>query len=233
MAQAACRFEKVSKSYRTGFFSRALPVLTEVSFEVQRGETFAYLGHNGAGKTTTIKVLLGLIRLTAGTVEVLGHAPGAPAALARIGYVPENPMFYDHLSGRELLQMVADLHRLPRSEGRRRIDELLELVDMQDRADRRMKGYSKGMRQRIGLAQALINDPELVVLDEPMGGSIRWAGPRSAASSSSCAPWGRRCSSAATSWPTSRPWPTAPPSSAADGCAGWWMWPISMPRPAP
>lgn len=166
----ACRFHQVHKAYRSGFLFRKLPVLRGVSFEISRGETFAYLGHNGAGKTTTIKALLGLIGVDSGEVELLGHAPGHKAGLSRLGYLPENPYFYDHLSGRELLQLVADLHGLARREARSRIGEALELVGMADRADRRMRGYSKGMLQRVGLAQALLNDPELVILDEPMSG---------------------------------------------------------------
>ena len=137
---------------------------------MRRGETFAFLGHNGAGKTTTIKALLGLTRVDSGEIELLGRAPGDRGALSRIGYVPENPYFYEHLSGRELLGLMADLHGLDRRLARRRVGEILELVGMESDAGQRMRGYSKGMRQRIGLGQALINDPELVVLDEPMGG---------------------------------------------------------------
>ncbi len=167
---AVLRFEGVRKSYRTEFTRRRREILHGIDFEVASGETFAYLGHNGAGKTTSIKALLGLIAVDAGTIEVFGRPPGHRAALARIGYVPENPYFYDHLSGREFLELVADLHRLGRREARRRIGEILELVDMADRADRRMRTYSKGMLQRIAVGQALVNDPELLVLDEPMGG---------------------------------------------------------------
>lgn len=164
------RFQDVGKSFRTDFTRRRREILHSLTFEVQRGETFAYLGHNGAGKTTSIKALLGLIRIDQGEIEVLGCAPGAKTALGRMGYVPENPYFYDHLSGREFLQLVADLHRLPRRIADTRIGEILELVDMVDRADRRMRDFSKGMLQRIALGQALVNDPELLVLDEPMGG---------------------------------------------------------------
>ena len=164
------RFHEVSKSFSSDFLRRRRQVLHGISFEVEEGETFAYLGHNGAGKTTSIKALLGLIRVDAGEIRLFGHAPGDKRALAGLGYVPEKPYFYDHLTGREFLQLVADLHAVDRRVARRRIGEVLDLVSMEDKADQRMRGYSKGMLQRIGLGQALINDPRLLVLDEPMGG---------------------------------------------------------------
>jgi ABC-2 type transport system ATP-binding protein len=170
MAEIIIRLDQVDKSFSSDFLRRRQPVLRELSFTVHRGETFAFLGHNGAGKTTTIKALLGLIRVDAGRLEVLGRKPGDRGALSRIGYLPENPYFYDHLTGRELLGLMADLHGLDRRNARRRVGEILELVGMETRSDRRMRTYSKGMLQRIGLGQALINDPDLVILDEPMGG---------------------------------------------------------------
>lgn len=166
---SVCRFQQVSKCFRTGMLLRRIPVLDDISFSVEPGETFAYLGHNGAGKTTTIKALLGLIRVE-GTVEIHGQAPGSVAARARTGYLPENPYFYDHLTGREFLELAAQLHGLPRADSARRVDEVLDLVGMRDRQERRLRTCSKGMLQRIGLAQALIGDPDLVILDEPMGG---------------------------------------------------------------
>lgn len=164
------RLENVSKSYRSDFLRKKKPVLRGVDLQLASGETLAYLGHNGAGKTTTIKALLGLIRVDEGKAEVFSHRAGDPKALARLGYLPENPYFYDHLSGREFLQLVADLHRMPRRDGRRRVEEVFELVGMTANAHRRLRTYSKGMLQRMGLAQALVNDPELLILDEPMGG---------------------------------------------------------------
>ncbi len=164
------RFRAVSKCFHSDFLRRRREVLRSIDFDVERGETFAYLGHNGAGKTTSIKALLGLIRVDGGSIEVFDSAPGDKGALARTGYLPENPYFYEHLSGREFLRLVADLHGLDRRLGRSRVSEVLELVSMSAKADQRMRGYSKGMRQRIGLAQALMNDPEFLVLDEPMGG---------------------------------------------------------------
>lgn len=165
-----CSFEGVHKSYRTDFLRRRKDVLMGVEFELEAGETFAYLGHNGVGKTTTIKALLGLIKPEQGRISVFGSSPGRPEALSRLGYLPESPYFYDHLSAREFLSLVAQLHGIGRVESRRRIGEVLELVDMETSADQRMRSYSKGMLQRTGLAQALVNDPELLILDEPMGG---------------------------------------------------------------
>jgi ABC-2 type transport system ATP-binding protein len=170
MAEQIIRLDEVRKTFSSDFLRRRRPVLQGISLEVHRGETFAFLGHNGAGKTTTIKSLLGLIRIDSGAIQIFGREPGDRSVLARIGYLPENPYFYDHLSGRELLGLMAELHGLSRTVARRRVGEILELVGMEEKADQRMRGYSKGMLQRIGLGQALINDPDLVVLDEPMGG---------------------------------------------------------------
>jgi len=162
--------QDVHKSYRSEFLRKRKPVLRGIDLRLRRGETLAYLGHNGAGKTTTIKALLGLIRVDAGRIEVFGRSAGDPKGLARLGYLPENPWFYDHLSGREFLYLVADLHSMSRPVSRRRVEEVLEMVGMRENAGRRLRTYSKGMLQRMGLAQALVNDPELLILDEPMGG---------------------------------------------------------------
>lgn len=165
-----CAFVRVDKSYRSDFLFRRTPVLQDITFSVEEGETLAYLGHNGAGKTTSIKALLGLIRIERGRITVFGQPAGRRDVLARVGYLPENPYFYDHLTGRELLQLVSDLHGLPRSKARSRQEKVLEMVSMAEKADLRLRTYSKGMLQRIGLAQAIVADPELLILDEPMGG---------------------------------------------------------------
>ncbi len=165
-----CRLHGVRKSFRSDFLRRRRPVLRGIDLELEPGETLAYLGHNGAGKTTTVKAMLGLIKPDAGEVSVFGYPAGDPRGLAQVGYLPENPYFYDHLSGREFLTLIADLHGLPARVARRRIDEVLAVVGMQDRASRRMRNCSRGMLQRLGLAQALINRPELLILDEPLGG---------------------------------------------------------------
>jgi ABC-2 type transport system ATP-binding protein len=164
------RFTNVDKSYRSGFALRKKPVLHDISFELAPGEVFAYLGHNGAGKSTSVKAMLGLIGIDAGQIEVFGRRPGSRQALGRLGYLPENPYFYDHLTGEEFLQLVAQLCDLERGSRRARIAATLERVGMAANAKERLRSYSKGMLQRIGLAQAILNDPELLILDEPMGG---------------------------------------------------------------
>lgn len=142
------------------------------SLRVYQGETFGLLGPNGAGKTTLLKLLLGIIRPTAGQGLLLGQPLSHRAVKQRIGYLPENPYFYDYLTGWEFLQMTAGLFQIPSTVQRQRIPQLLELVGLsrQDALRKQMRRYSKGMLQRVGMAQALINDPELVFLDEPMSG---------------------------------------------------------------
>ncbi|MBK8480578.1 MAG: ABC transporter ATP-binding protein [Proteobacteria bacterium] len=166
----ALRTHKLAKTYALGFFRKKVQAIRDVSLRVERGEIFGLLGPNGAGKTTTLKVLMGLVRPTAGVAELLGRPAGDPAAKSRLGYLPESPYFYDYLSGRELLVFVAELFGLPRRESRRRADALLEQVGLTQAARLPLRRYSKGMLQRVGLAQALINDPDLVVLDEPLSG---------------------------------------------------------------
>ncbi|NJP08946.1 MAG: ABC transporter ATP-binding protein [Leptolyngbyaceae cyanobacterium RU_5_1] len=161
------------KIYRTGFWlHQKITSLNTCTLKVFAGETFGLLGPNGAGKTTLLKTLLGITRPSGGRGLVLGQPIGDRAVKQRIGYLPENPYFYDYLTGWEILQFTAGLFGIPRSVQRKRIPELLDLVGLLQAAVRRkqLRHYSKGMLQRIGLAQALINDPELVFLDEPMSG---------------------------------------------------------------
>ncbi len=158
------------KTFVRGFLRRRVEALRGVSLAVERGEIFGLLGPNGAGKTTTIKILMGLLFPTHGRAELLGAPAGDRAAKARVGYLPENPYFYDYLTPRELLDMVGRLHGLPGGARRRRTGELLERVGLDQAADRPLRSFSKGMLQRAGLAQALIGGPELVVLDEPTSG---------------------------------------------------------------
>lgn len=141
-----------------------------LSFQVDQGGVCGFLGPNGAGKTTTLKILMDLIRADAGTAEIFGRSPGDPGVKARLGYLPETPYFYDHLTGRELLRYYGQLRGMSDSLIVARTAELLSEVGMSHAAERRLRTYSKGMLQRIGMAQALIGDPELVVLDEPMTG---------------------------------------------------------------
>jgi ABC-2 type transport system ATP-binding protein len=154
------------------FWGRAkVHALVGLDLALERGETFGLLGPNGSGKSTTIKLLLGLIFPTAGRAEVLGLAPGTPAVNQRIGYLPEESYLHRFLTGEETLDFYGRLFGLSRAERRRRTDELLTLVGLDRRArSRQLKEYSKGMSRRIGLAQALLNDPELLLLDEPTSG---------------------------------------------------------------
>ena len=144
--------------------------VAELSLEVRPGEVFGFLGPNGAGKTTSLKMLLGLIRPTAGAARVLGAPLGDRRARERIGFLPEHFRFQDWLTGRELLEFHGRLFGLPGARRRAQIDELLARVDLLDAAHRRLRDYSKGMLQRIGLAQALLGEPALVFLDEPTSG---------------------------------------------------------------
>ena len=141
-----------------------------LTLSVPKGEVFGFLGPNGAGKTTTVKMLLGLVRPTAGTVRVLGRQPGDPTVMGRIGFLPEHFRFHPWLTAAGFLDLHGRLYGLSAGERRERIPRLLARVGLADRANSRLADFSKGMAQRIGLAQALLNDPELVFLDEPTSG---------------------------------------------------------------
>ncbi|PSB28054.1 ABC transporter ATP-binding protein [Stenomitos frigidus] len=164
---------ELRKTYRAGFWlNQKVVSLKGCTLKVLQGETFGLLGPNGAGKTTLLKTLLGIVRPSAGRGLLLGAPLGDRAVKQRIGYLPENPYFYDYLTGWEILEFTAGLFQIPRSVQRQRIPQLLDLVGLAQSAARKkqLRQYSKGMLQRVGLAQALINDPELVFLDEPMSG---------------------------------------------------------------
>src|SRR6185369_2454541 len=163
---------QLTKDYETGFLrKKRVRALDHLSLEVRRGEIFGFLGPNGAGKTTTLKLLMRLIYPTSGGARILGRAIDDVETHSRIGYLPENPYFYDYLTGRELLDYTAALFGMPRDVIATRGQELLALVGLDSaRANRQLRKYSKGMLQRIGIAQALVNDPEVVFLDEPMSG---------------------------------------------------------------
>ena len=141
-----------------------------LTLEVHRGEVFGFLGPNGGGKTTSVKMLLGLVAPTGGTARVLGAPLGNVAARAKLGFLPEHFRYHEWLTGREMLRFHGRLFQMPTRSLRARIDELLTRVDLLDAADRKIREYSKGMMQRIGLAQALLNKPDLVFLDEPTSG---------------------------------------------------------------
>ncbi len=144
----------------------SIVAVDHLDLKVRRGEVYGFLGPNGAGKTTTLRMLLGLIRPTAGSATVAGHPPGEPRGLARLGAIVESPAFYPYLSGRENLRVIADYCGAPDQ----RIDEVLETVELAPRARSRYSTYSLGMKQRLGVAAALLKDPELLVLDEPTNG---------------------------------------------------------------
>jgi ABC-2 type transport system ATP-binding protein len=151
--------------------TRTIRVLDHLSLAVRRGEIFGFLGPNGAGKTTTLKLLMGLVFPSGGSARILGQPIDDVETRARVGYLPENPYFYDHLSGRELLLYTAALFGIRGEMARQKANLLLTLVGLDDEsADRQLRKYSKGMLQRIGIAQALVNDPEVLFLDEPMSG---------------------------------------------------------------
>jgi ABC-type multidrug transport system ATPase subunit len=147
-------------------YGSAVLAVDSVDMRVRRGEVYGFLGPNGAGKTTTLRMLVGLIRPTSGSATVAGHGPGDPAGLKRIGSLIESPGFYPYLSGRENLRVVADLA----SVDQKRVNEVLDLVELSTRAHRKFGTYSTGMKQRLGVAAALLKDPELLILDEPTNG---------------------------------------------------------------
>ncbi len=161
----------LSKVYRPMFARVGKTALDDLSIDVRRGEIFGLVGPNGSGKTTTLKLLLGLIKPTAGSVEIFGQGPRDVAVKQRIGFLPDGPYFYDHLNSFEVLDFYGKLFGYSKEERARRTPELLDMVGLNP-ADRSrvIRTYSKGMVQRVGLAQALINDPELLFLDEPTTG---------------------------------------------------------------
>ncbi len=161
----------VSKTYRSGLFGRkSFQALKGVSLHVPRGTIYGLLGPNGAGKTTLIKILLGIVRKTGGNATVLGHAAGSRAARREVGYLPENHRIPRHLTANTALEYYGALSGLSISEIRQQRPSLLESVGLRGRENDRVSGYSKGMLQRLGLAQAMIHKPQLIVLDEPTDG---------------------------------------------------------------
>ena len=164
------RVEGVVKDFRPGFGLRRKRVLHGVDFSVLDGEIFGFVGPNGAGKTTTLKILMGLIRATEGRASILGHDVSEAEFRHAIGFLPENPYFYPYLTAREILDFYARLSGVPASERAVRVERLLGLVNLGHARDTRLRAFSKGMLQRVGIAQALIHDPRVVFLDEPMSG---------------------------------------------------------------
>ena len=167
----AIRTEGLTKHYSVGFWRpRPYVALDGLSLEVAPAEIFGFLGPNGAGKTTTLKLLMQLVYPTSGAAWILGKPVGDLDVKRRIGYLPENPYFYDYLTAEELLRFYAKIFRIPKGQIEDRIDEVLKLVELHEARKRPIRTYSKGMQQRVGLAQALINNPDLLILDEPTSG---------------------------------------------------------------
>lgn len=158
------------KTYRLAM-GKEIQAVSNLTFDIQRGETFAIVGPNGSGKTTTMKMLLGMLFPTSGSINIFGGEPGEAEAQKRVGYLPEAPYFYEFLNGRELLDYYGKLCEIPDDVRKTRIEALLKMVDLFDRgADMPIRVYSRGMRQRIGIAQCMINEPDLLILDEPTNG---------------------------------------------------------------
>jgi ABC-2 type transport system ATP-binding protein len=166
----ALEIKGLKKTFRSNFLFRKYEILKGIDLDVEKGEIYGFLGPNGAGKTTTIKSIMGLLRPDAGEILIDGQPAWTAPARARIGFLPENPYFYDYLTARELLGFSAALFNLPAALARDRIDALIHRVGLSGREDLKLRKFSKGMIQRLGLAQALINDPELLILDEPFSG---------------------------------------------------------------
>jgi ABC-2 type transport system ATP-binding protein len=164
------RTEGLTKTFEVGFRRRRVDAVRDLSLTVDEGEIFGFVGPNGAGKTTTIKMLMGLIHPTAGRAFIFDAPIPTQAAKARIGYLPEHPAYYEFLTGREALRLFAELAGVPGAKREDRCAELLALVGLSGAEDRQIRKYSKGMQQRLGIAQALVADPAFVVLDEPMSG---------------------------------------------------------------
>jgi ABC-2 type transport system ATP-binding protein len=158
------------KTFRIGFFRKKVVAVRDSTFSVRRGEVFGLVGHNGAGKTTTIKMLMGLIAPDGGEAHIFGESIRTTAARRRVGFLPETPNFYDYLKPAEILDYYGRLYGMDARSRAKRIPLLLDRVGLSHAVDKRLRKFSKGMLQRIGLAQALLPDPDLVLLDEPQSG---------------------------------------------------------------
>ncbi len=166
----AIKINGLTKVYKSRLAKSQVVAVDNLHLDVQQGEIFGFLGPNGAGKTTTIKMLLGLLFPTSGSASILGKPIGDIDAKKEISYLPESPYFYEFMSGREVLNFYAKLFRMDDETRNRRVEELLERVGMSHAASKPLREYSKGMLQRIGVAQALLNDPKILILDEPTSG---------------------------------------------------------------
>lgn len=166
----ALKIIDLKKSFKSNFLLKTFRVLKNINLTVDTGEIYGFLGPNGAGKTTTIKCILSLISPDAGDIFINGKYFLEPEAKTNIGFLPENPYFYEYLTAKELLRFSARLFSISRKKSKEKIKELLKLVGLEGKGDTKLKKFSKGMIQRIGLAQSMISDPDLLILDEPFSG---------------------------------------------------------------
>ena len=169
-ASTVLKADQLAKTFRRPFSRRKVDAVREVSFEVESGETFGFLGPNGAGKTTTIKMLTGLIAPSSGTASILGDRVPSPNAMRKVGFLPENPYVYPYLTPREFVSMCGRLSGVSAKTLFDRVQAVLKKVGMAHAIDRPVRALSKGMLQRVGLASALVHEPDLLILDEPMSG---------------------------------------------------------------
>jgi len=170
MSEVVVTVDKLQKTFRKPFSGRKVEAVRGVSFEVERGEVFGFVGPNGAGKTTCIKMLTGLIFPTGGSAKIFGETIPSPRAMARAGFLPENPYVYPYLTPREFVTLCGRLSGMTRAELDARVEKTIARVGMSEAIDRPVRALSKGMGQRVGLAAALVHDPDLLILDEPMSG---------------------------------------------------------------
>ncbi len=168
--QSVMEIEGLSKTFRTGFWGRKVRAVRGLEMQIYDNEIFGFLGPNGAGKTTTIKMMMGLIYPSGGQIKIFGRPHHEIKIKNRMGFLPENPYFYDYLTAREFLSFYGQLVKLSKKQRLQKSAQLLEIVGLKESADMQLRKYSKGMLQRLGLAQALLNEPELLILDEPMSG---------------------------------------------------------------
>lgn len=162
--------DQVSKVFDLGLGKDKVKAVSDLTFDVPKGEVFGIIGPNGAGKSTLLKMFMGFITPTSGSISLFGRSPDDPQSRNRLGYLPENPCFYEHLSAVELMRFSAKVSGCKKDETENRINNLLKLLNIEHAKDRRIRSYSKGMVQRAGICFALIHDPDLVILDEPMSG---------------------------------------------------------------
>lgn len=170
MSEIILRVDGLAKTFRKPFTGKKVDAVRGVSFEVARGEIFGFLGPNGSGKTTTIKMLTGLISATRGKATLFGHAVPSPDAMSRVGFLPENPYIYPYLTPREFVALCGRLSGLGGAELATRVERVIAAAGVSHAIDRAVRTLSKGMTQRVGLAAAMVHEPELLILDEPMSG---------------------------------------------------------------